>query len=65
MIIEIPDGTVKAREGKYVIYRVDYLLKNFDNERELLESCQRLKVKPFDRTEFEEELEALKKRVQK
>lgn len=65
MIIEIPDGTVKARQGEYVVYRVDYLLKNFDMERELLESCQKLKVKPFDRTEFEEELQAFKERIKK
>lgn len=63
MIIEITDGTLKARTGDYVIYRVDYLLKNFDREREILESSQRLKTIPFDRTEFERELQEFKKRI--
>jgi len=65
MNIEIPDGTVKARQGEYVIYRVDYLLKNFDMERDLLESSQRNKVKPFDKTEFEKELQEFKDRIKK
>lgn len=65
MNIEIPDGTVKARQGEYVVYRVDYLLKNFDRERELLESSHRNKIKPFDKTEFEKELQEFKDRIKK
>jgi hypothetical protein len=41
MNVEIKDGTLKARHGKYVVYDVDYLLKNLSREVYLLESSRR------------------------
>ena len=41
MNVEIKDGTLKARHGKYVVYDVDYLLKNLSREVYLLEASKR------------------------
>ena len=41
MNVEIKDGTLKARHGRYVVYDVDYLLKNLSREIYLLESSKR------------------------
>lgn len=43
MTIEVADGTLKARKGDYVIYNVEYLLKNLTREVYMLEDYRRWK----------------------
>ena len=41
MIINIPDGVLKAMKGDYVLYKVDYLLDHFAEETYLLEAYRK------------------------
>jgi hypothetical protein len=39
----MPENCLKARHGNYVLYKIDYLLKNLAREIYLLESARRMK----------------------
>ena len=39
----IDKGLLKSRHGKYVLYRVDYLLDNLAREVSIMESARRMK----------------------
>lgn len=39
----IEEGTLKARNGNYVLYKIDYLLKNLPKKIYLLEGLRRMK----------------------
>ena len=50
--IDIKEGTLKMRTGNYVVYDINYLLNNFEQERELLRSAYGMREitdrKPLD-----------------
>ena len=48
MIVDIPDGALKIRQGEYVIYKVDYLLDHLAAEVALMENCRHKQVGVFD-----------------
>jgi hypothetical protein len=52
MIIEIRDDCVKYRQGKYVVYDVDWLLSNLAGEVALLWDSRKINVKNFNREEI-------------
>lgn len=39
----VEEGTLKARHGEYVLYKVDYLLDNLAREVNIMESARRMK----------------------
>ena len=49
MKIEISDRCLKSRQGKYVIYDVDWLLKNLASEVALLWDSKHRKVQKIDK----------------
>lgn len=57
MMIEISDGTLKKRTGKYVVYDVDYLLNHLAQEIYLLEHSK------LNRKDAQEILERIRKEV--
>ena len=48
MKIEIPEGTLKFRKGKYVLYDIDYLLDHLSQEVHLLEEYRQNKGNKID-----------------
>lgn len=46
MNIEIPDGTVKIRQDKYVLYNFEWLMKNLDMEFEHLRTVKEHNIDP-------------------
>lgn len=57
MIIEIKDKCLKARQGKYVVYDVDYLLSHLAGEVALLWNSQNRKAEPLDKNKIWREIE--------
>lgn len=49
MNIEISKGCLKKRQGKYVVYDVDFLLTHLASEVALLWDAKQFKVKPFNK----------------
>ena len=48
MKIEIPEGTLKFRKGKYVLYDIDYLLDHLSQEVHILEEYRQNKGNKID-----------------
>lgn len=48
MNIEISKGCLKKRQGKYVVYDVDFLLSHLASEVALLWDSKQRKIKPID-----------------
>lgn len=44
--IDIEDGIVKARKGKYVVYNFEWLMKNLDMEFAHLQRVKELNIDP-------------------
>ena len=57
MKIEISDGCLKSRQGKYVIYDIDYLLSHLASETALLWNSRQRKVEVFDKEKMWREIE--------